>query len=375
MIHQPVIKKVVSGSVSEGWYPPADWGWDAASALINDGDNGFVALYACYSDFKNFAAFTATFVGTGSVDWGDGSPAESVTSGVKIQHEFIYGSISSSATSYGFKPATIKFICTGVFSIIGLDRTHNPTIYGALANMKYVAIKLRSQYTSEFQYNNYDASSINPHILDFGDSLKVRIAATFSNHRRLKKLIYDFSHNSTTNLSTPLTYCSFQYDWNSINWNNYTSLYTFWSYYFGTGDYKLNISIPSCTTIGGAWQYDSGFTQISLTNTGNVNSIAQAIYDNPNVISFEMDDASSVTSTYLFVRAYGVNNLQHLLLPGLKIGIDLTNQRLSSSEINAFLTALGNANGAQTINLAGNPGALTCDVSIGTAKGYTIITA
>jgi hypothetical protein len=54
-------------------------------------------------------------------------------------------------------------------------------------------------------------------------------------------------------------------------------------------------------------------------------------------------------------------------------GSDFKYNNLSASALNAFFTSLGNASGV--LEVAYNPGSATCDPTIATAKGYTVITA
>jgi hypothetical protein len=363
----------VISAVSAGWNPPSDWGWDAASALITDSDNGFSSIYACYPDFPNYAAFTATFVGTGVVDWGDGSAPEAVTSGVKIEHEFNYAGITQAVTSEGWKPCVIKFESTGSFTILYLDNNAKPTNYGFYGTQKYKALKLRSQITTEFQYYNSTLISTFLEIIDFGTVLKVRLSSTFNNHQRLKKLIYNLKNNTSSNNVSSFQYCTADIDWNTFDFSGYTNLRSLWSYYLGGGGYMLDIAIDSCTDMYFAFAYDCGFTSIKLRNTGNLQIIPN-IYSNPNIIHFEMDDCSALTNTANFIDPSNARNLQSLLLYGLEIGINLTNQPLTATALNAFFTSLGTAAGAQTIIVTGCLGAATCDTSIATGKGFTVTT-
>ena len=109
--------------------------------------------------------------------------------------------------------------------------------------------------------------------------------------------------------------------------------------------------------------------------TGNVTNIDRAIYRS-SVIDFSMDDCSSVTSTtnFVYIGATSYSQLQRVILTGLTVGIDLSNQVLSATAIDAFFAALGTASGAQTITVTGNPGAATCTTSIATGKGFTVVT-
>jgi hypothetical protein len=133
--------------------------------------------------------------------------------------------------------------------------------------------------------------------------------------------------------------------------------------------------IDNCTTLLSAWQTSYAFNCIKLNNSGNVTSIQNAIYGS-GVECFEMDDASGVITTTNFTRALAAyNNLKRLILTGLPVGIDISYAPMTATALDAFFTSLGTANGAQTITVIGCIGALTCDTSIATAKGYTVVTS
>lgn len=54
-------------------------------------------------------------------------------------------------------------------------------------------------------------------------------------------------------------------------------------------------------------------------------------------------------------------------------GITITNGQLSATALNAFFTDLPTASATCTINASGNPGSATCNPTIATAKGYTVV--
>ena len=70
----------------------------------------------------------------------------------------------------------------------------------------------------------------------------------------------------------------------------------------------------------------------------------------------------------------GMVNLEDFLLTGCQIGFDITGSNMSATALDNLFTSLGNATGSQTITVTGNPGAATCNTSIATTKGFTVIT-
>lgn len=365
MIYQPVIKKVVSGGGSEGWYPPADWGWNAASALIGDGDNGFVGLIAVYPALANYCAILLAFSGTATIFWGDGT-SESITSDVKAQHQYDYALVSSAPTSEGYKAAVVRVVSTGAISKLLLGQYHDSQKAGAKGS--WLAYKFRSTYspantvTTNFGMSEYTA------LIDLG---QMKISSFSSEKRGLLHLNLDpslipwgvdmFSNSNVYN-----------YDFSAQNWSALISMVQMFHVTDCSRYNNFEASIPLVTSLYFAFRICYMFREVILHDSGNLTEMYGAFNANDFIRRIEIDDCSAVNST---TAAISCANLESLILTGLTVGIIVSNCNLSTAACNAFLTALGTANGTQTINLAGNPGALTCDVSIGTAKGYTIITA
>lgn len=362
MIFQPNIVKVGSSTTPEGWYPPADWGWDAADELIANSDNGFVGLVAIYPNIGNYSAFLLTFSGTASVDWGDGV-IESLTSGVKITHQYNYSAISSAITTEGYKVVRIYVAATSTVSVINFEQAHaNEKSY--LGN--WLAIKLRSQYATPTVILS---RMENAAIIDVANIHGVNMR--FDSKYNLQRLIFDpdgrnFGNNLFSN-SVIHNYNFSLYDWSGMLDGTQIFHVT-----YSMMPQVFNASIPLCQSLYFAFRICYVFRVVKLQTSSALTNLYGTFNANDSIRDIEITDCSGVTDTTAFVSGA---NVERLILTGLTIGVSVANCNLSATAINAFLTALGNANGTQTINLAGNPGALTCDVSIGTAKGYIIITA
>ena len=70
-----------------------------------------------------------------------------------------------------------------------------------------------------------------------------------------------------------------------------------------------------------------------------------------------------------------LRSLRKIVIPDITIGFILQRGAIQAEELNALFTSLGTASGAQTIDVRKNPGSATCNTSIATAKGYTVLTA
>ena len=92
---------------------------------------------------------------------------------------------------------------------------------------------------------------------------------------------------------------------------------------------------------------------------------------------FKGIDVTEITSLLGGTRdvetVLGADQLTNIRDAGTAIAFNIANHQLSESEINKIFTELPATTRTATINVSGNPGAATCDPSIATAKGYTVV--
>jgi hypothetical protein len=68
-------------------------------------------------------------------------------------------------------------------------------------------------------------------------------------------------------------------------------------------------------------------------------------------------------------------NVKSIILSGLTRGVTVDDCLMEATEIDALFTSLGTAFGSQTISVRRNPGSATCNTSIATTKGFTVVVA
>jgi hypothetical protein len=73
------------------------------------------------------------------------------------------------------------------------------------------------------------------------------------------------------------------------------------------------------------------------------------------------------------IQVKNANLLTNLEDVGTGTAFNLSLNQLTASEINSIFTQLPLTTNVATINVSGNPGAATCDPTIATAKGYTVV--
>lgn len=367
MIHQPVIKKVVSGGGSEGWDPSADW--PEFDSLIGAGDNAVVLLCAVYDNMPNYIALTPSMSASGgSIDWGDGNTDVVGSSGTKIEHEFSYAGISSDETSCGYKIAVVVIDFAGTLTAIDFDVYHSSETSG-IANSA-LALKICSTYVSPYFTLT---SLVRLRRLVYLDVENVYRINGY-NLLRAKEGIRSLKINWNS-LRNTTQYIFFQcFLTNIVLSGNIDNLAYLGEFLYGSLGYveSVNLSIAMATNLQNFVLNTKNIQKIDLRNTGNVFYLYNTLGSSSGILHFSMDDCHNVTNTSNFLT--GTNSLRSLVLTGLRYGIDVSGQNMSADALNAFFTSLGTAAGAQTITITGNPGAATCDTSIATAKGFTVVT-
>lgn len=75
------------------------------------------------------------------------------------------------------------------------------------------------------------------------------------------------------------------------------------------------------------------------------------------------------------VKVIGTENYTYLEDVGTSISLNLSNNRLSTENIDYLFTQLPSTTKTATIDVSSNPGSATCDPTIATVKGYTVVTS
>lgn len=118
-------------------------------------------------------------------------------------------------------------------------------------------------------------------------------------------------------------------------------------------------------------------TYVPLLNTSAATKVGGMLNNtNVNIIpAFDLSSISSNTNNALINTS--ISNLPHAVksikVTGMKYGLNLGYGMMSAGEIDSLFTNLDTAVGTVTLNITGNHGAATCDRTIATAKGYTVV--
>jgi surface protein len=122
-----------------GWTRPEDW---ITLTAPSSNEQKFVGLLGISNDNSNYVALLAQ--GNYTVDWGDGSAAEDITSNTKASHQYTYSSISSDITSDGFKQVivTVTPQAGQNLTMIDLQQTFTRTSLSTSAQIPWLDIAI-----------------------------------------------------------------------------------------------------------------------------------------------------------------------------------------------------------------------------------------
>jgi len=370
----------------------------------------------------NYAAFA--FAGAYTVDWGDGT-IENIATGVKAQHQYTFSSCTN-LTSYGYKQCLIKVTPQAGNNLTRIDlqrfhtsyQTGRKTIFldmvlslqnvlgnnnlncviggnGAIAlhtNCERVWIKnIGALTTTDFLFYNFKKLK---NIPVFNTASSTSFIQTFYNCSELiyppllntalstacngmfsyctsLKVCPSYIFNTSFNASGMFSYCTSLKDMPNIDFSKATNLYqTFIGCTLIEKIPYFNSAI--CTNLSYFLNGASNITSVEELNFTGCTTISTVCYLASNLERFSGINMGNITDTSI---AFTGCQLKSLTCGGLKITFTVLNNNLSASAINALFTSLGTPTGAATVTVKGNWGASTCDTTIASNKGFTVIIA
>ena len=138
-------------------------------------------------------------------------------------------------------------------------------------------------------------------------------------------------------------------------------------------------AMPNLTTAASMFMYCNALQSVNLlslpalTNATNMFMYCSALQ------SVNLPSLPALTNaTNMFgstVESTCLHSLRRLVTSDITVGFVLQYGAMQAQELNALFTSLGTASGSQTIDIRKQPGSATCNTSIATAKGYTVLTA
>ena len=378
-----------TGGGGGSWIRNSDW---MSIPSVSSGDEIVYGLYAIYEDMPNELIISLS--GTGhTINWGDDTDQVTVNL-VEYTKAYDYsvtsGNISVDKYGRNYKQVLVNITLSGTCSTMYLDRSDSEIKY----NLGWLDIVGDSPTTAILGLNQRGATELER--LWLVDSALTSYVYTSMPNLRVLDVVYgavasisqaffgvgDFRDNNGDAVNLNLTSVpTFVNIFNNaqitkignLDINSVTSFIAGFSEVSSL--YEIGyVYIPSVTSLSSGFPNLPSLRNIGLITTGlGLTTIANMFINAYNVEDVELTECTNVTTT---TNAFSQNrNLKRCILTNLTVGVSIINGKMSATALNSFMTALGAANGAQTLSISGNPGSLTCDTSIGTGKGYTVVTA
>lgn len=390
------------------WQRPFDWLQITKPGLSEE---KIVLLCAVYADGSNALALRVSVsTGTFTVDWGDGSTPTTHTSDTNANAVLSYAGVAGTDCSEGYRQAIVTITPTtaGATIVSATQLSRLPTGYGASSTVMapilevYVSMPtstnagslLTTTYTAvRYAWLNIPAtttvsllfsSQVLLREVEFAQAISTAVPLTwiFSGSSLLTSVVYPGGFQAL--LGTPSG--SFQGMFNGLNSfhidlvtldaNGVTSASGFANTFanaYGVKSVVVTGTFPAVVNrLDTTFQNCYSLTSVSLPPiTSNFTIMTSAFagcrFLREVVLTGDMSGVTTTTTMFTFG-----GNLRRCVLPGLRVGFSVAHNTLSAAALDEMFTALGTANGAQTITVTGNPGAATCNTSIATAKGWTV---
>ena len=311
---------------------PADW--LQIDHLVTDGSQKAVFLFAVFPSSNTDGYTNACAINVAAnytVDWGDGSAAENVSSGVTAQHIFDYNNVSN-LTSRGYRQAIVTITPQSGQNITSLNFAK---AHSSIVQKRYVhqILDCRISGTLITRVMFYDLTQ----------------CAMMEKCR-----VYQAS-NAATSCASMFVYCTSLQSLNlsSFNTASVTNMSSMFAYCYSLQSLNL-----------------SSFNTASVTNMDSMFVNSRLIKS----INLSGTNLNSVTSMSTILPTT-VSALTECRLPNVPLSFSIAGNSMSADALNALFGDLKDrsATTSQTITITGNPGSATCNQSIATAKNWVVV--
>lgn len=348
------------------WVRPADW---PGLPWILDSEQAMVGLVAV-NDTDN-EAVAVLCVGAYTVDWGDGN-SQNVATNTKVEHVYNYSTLATAVTSRGYKTAIVKITPQAGQNLTTINLQQRPAGWGVQSGP--------SSPWLDIQINAASVTSLviggSTQRLSQVERLHIRAHACTSlvslcESMESLQCIVLFNTSAVTNITNMLLRCMALRVIPLFDFGNVTN---------ATGALRECFSLPTIPA----------FNFVKATDITNIFYLDEALYAIPDMIFGALTAAQNFCNGCVGLRYIGaldfslVTNLTNAWyystslgrskITGIKITHTVANCSLSASALNEIFTNLASGVTGQTITVSNNPGAATCDTSIATAKGWTVVT-
>ena len=331
---------------TDGYQRPSDW---LTMPTLTDADEKIVMLAAVYDSGSNFVAVECT--GDYTIDWGDGSTHENIASGVKAERNINYADLSpDTLCSRGYRQTiiTIKPQTVGGLITANLAEQHSVTTSG---------------YASQIIECTISAPNITT--INFKSSGSVFSAMLES---------FTLNSNALTSASNMFYLC-------------YGLINVLFKKQLGSGKIstagmfhscrslkKIDLSLLVSSNLYNMFHSCSSLLKIPDIKTESLADSRYMTRDCGALVEIGEIDVSSVSAAYILSTIIFNNmSIASSKIIGAKFGHSYENSNLSANSINAIFENLQTITTEEIITITGNWGADTCDTTIATTKGWTVV--
>jgi hypothetical protein len=400
MIRDLYIKANASGGGGgTEWVRPTGW---LALDTVGVGTEKFSGLFAIYETQKNVnTIFLATpAAGTNIINWGDGTTQ--VTADFTLYTKvYDYATITSpvlvDVSGLNYKMVVVNINMTSMTGLY-LDRNTTATVIGNARNLGWLDIAVDCSTMTTFAPSNQSFATLLQRLLIYNVGATINGTAAFIQLSALKVLKFPFeklqsSNQTFTNnfgdcrdennlpLNINLTINTGN-GYNVLNNSHLTEIgnitapltNSFQQFLFNSVLLKKigNIDASSAGNLASTFQNCVKLRGvINVTTSATLTSINGMLNGCFLVDGLIISNCTNVTG--MTNAVFNCKNLKTLILTGLTRGVTVDDCLMEATEINAFFTSLGTAVGSQTIFIRRNPGSATCDTTIATTKGFTVV--
>ena len=380
----------ISGGGGGGWVRPADW---LPLPEVLPTEQKVVGLYSVDDDDSNFIAILAQ--GAYTVDWGDGI-IENFASNVMAEHQYDFASLpAETLSSRGYKQVVVTVTPQAGQNLTLLNMNQRPTGFGnQIRTLQWLDVTISVPNAASLTVGGTTSARLSVMeqctVVTIGSV--TNMGSMFSGCLSLQSVPL-FNTASVTNMNSMFSGCTSLQSVPLFNTASVTSMFGMFSgctslqsvplfntssvnSMFGMfGSCSSLQSVPlfntaSVTNMGNMFSGCSSLQSVPLFNTASVTNMSSMLNSCSSLQSVPLFNTASVTNmSSMFNSCLALGRSQ---ITGAGITHSYSACNLSASALNEVFTNLATVTG-QTITITNNPGAATCDRTIATAKGWTVV--
>jgi hypothetical protein len=257
------------------WVRSSEW---LPLPTVTAGDQKFVGLYAVWNSASNFVALTVA--GRYTVNWGDGSAAEDIASGVSAEHNYVFSALAASTqVTSGYRQAiiTVTMRLGDNLTSLNLQDIHSQS--GLISGLNTCWLDIKHDGANMTTLTVGGVSPVVHRMLEqyefVGSSSLTTAASKFSNCRKLGNLIGTSWTSGCTNFTSMFQTCT---SLRTIPLLNTAAGTTFNGMFNGCASLQtiplINTAAGTTTAFASMFQSCSSLQTIPLLNTAGGTSFS-----------------------------------------------------------------------------------------------------